>query len=129
MELGNIMWEKCGMARNEAGLKEALEKIPQLREEFWQNVRVLGQGENLNQSLEKAGRMADFLEFAETMCEDALQRNESCGGHFRTEYQTEDGEATRDDENYSFVSVWEYKGDKKCALNEDIRREDAEKKY
>ncbi len=110
MELGNIMWDKCGMARNEAGLKEALEKIPQLRDEFWQNVRVLGKGDSLNQSLEKAGRVADFLEFAETMCEDALHRNESCGGHFREEYQTEDHEAKRDDENFAYAAAWEFQG-------------------
>jgi succinate dehydrogenase / fumarate reductase, flavoprotein subunit len=107
-QLGKIMWDKCGMARNEAGLKEALEAIPALREEFWQNVAVLGEGNDLNQSLEYAGRVADFLEFAELLVLDALHRNESCGGHFREEYQTEDGEARRDDVNYSYVAAWEY---------------------
>lgn len=109
-ELGRIMWDHCGMARNEKGLKEAIKKIPELREEFWQNVKVMGENENLNVSLEKAGRVADFLEFGEVMCHDALARNESCGGHFREEHQTEDGEAKRDDANYSHAAVWEYKG-------------------
>lgn len=99
------------MARTEASLKEALERIPQIREEFWRNVNVPGSGDELNQSLEKAGRVADFLELAELMCLDALNRNESCGGHFREEYQTPDGEALRDDENYSYVAAWEYSGD------------------
>ena len=112
-ELGKIMWDKCGMARNRAGLTEALAKIPALREEFWQNVRVLGEGENLNQSLEKAGRVADFLEFGELMCADALTREESCGGHFREEYQVE-GEAKRDDENFTHAAVWEYQGEGKA---------------
>jgi len=111
-ELGHIMWEYCGMARNKAGLETALQKIPALREEFWQNVRVLGSGESLNQSLEKAGRVADFLEFGELMCRDALEREESCGGHFREEYQ-DDGEAKRDDENFCHVAAWEHKGDDK----------------
>jgi succinate dehydrogenase / fumarate reductase flavoprotein subunit len=109
-QLGRIMWEKCGMARNEAGLNEALEEIPALREEFWRNVNVLGNGNELNQSLEYAGRVADFLEFGELLCYDALHRKESCGGHFREEYQTEDGEALRDDENFSYVAAWEYQG-------------------
>ncbi len=109
-ELGKIMWDYCGMSRNEAGLKTALDKIPELREEFWQNVRVSGQNEELNQSLEKAGRVADFLEFGEVMCCDALEREESCGGHFREEYQTEEGEALRNDKKYTYVSCWEYKG-------------------
>ncbi len=112
-ELGKIMWDKCGMARNRAGLTEALAKIPALREEFWQNVRVLGEGESLNQSLEKAGRVADFLEFGELMCADALTREESCGGHFREEYQTE-GEAKRDDANFAHAAVWEYQGEGKA---------------
>ncbi|MFL6274232.1 MAG: fumarate reductase/succinate dehydrogenase flavoprotein subunit [Blastocatellia bacterium] len=107
-QLGKIMWDKCGMARNAAGLEEALEEIPALREEFWQNVAVLGDGNDLNQSLEYAGRVADFLEFGELLVLDALHRNESCGGHFREEYQTEDGEALRDDANYSYVAAWEY---------------------
>jgi len=109
-ELGKIMWEYCGMGRNEAGLKKALEKIPPLREEFWQDVRVPGENGMLNQSLEKAGRVADFLELGELMCLDALTRDESCGGHFREEHQDEEGQAVRDDDNYSFVSVWEHKG-------------------
>jgi succinate dehydrogenase / fumarate reductase flavoprotein subunit len=109
-ELGQIMWDGCGMARNEQGLKKALEKIPALREEFWQNALVPGQNEELNQSLERAGRVADFLEFAEVMCHDALDREESCGGHFREEYQTDDGEAVRNDKKFSHVSAWEFKG-------------------
>jgi succinate dehydrogenase / fumarate reductase flavoprotein subunit len=112
-ELGKIMWEKCGMARDAKGLQEALQEIPKLREEFWRNVKVLGSAEGLNQSLEKAGRVSDFLEFAELMCLDALQREESCGGHFRTEYQTEDGEAKRDDERFAYVAAWEYAGEGK----------------
>jgi len=109
-ELGKVMWDYCGMARNDAGLRTALERIPQIREEFWRDLRVPGSGEYFNQELEKAGRVADFLEFAELMCHDALMRTESCGGHFRTESQTEDGEAKRDDENFTFVAAWEYKG-------------------
>jgi succinate dehydrogenase / fumarate reductase, flavoprotein subunit len=111
-ELGLLLWEKCGMARSEAGLKEALQKIPALREEFWQNVNVLGEGTEFNQALEQAGRVADFLEFAELMCEDALERNESCGGHFRTEYQTEEGEALRNDDEFCHVAAWQYNGPK-----------------
>jgi succinate dehydrogenase / fumarate reductase flavoprotein subunit len=110
-ELGKIMWEYCGMARNEQGLKTALEKIPQLREDFWKDLRVLGGEDEVNQSLEKAGRVADFMELGELMCRDALDRRESCGGHFREEYQTEDGEALRDDEHFCHVAVWEYAGD------------------
>lgn len=110
-ELGAIMWELCGMARDRAGLEEALRRIPALREEFWRNVRVLGAADSLNQSLEKAGRVADFLEFAELLCRDALEREESCGGHFRSEYQTPDGEAARDDERFAHAAVWEYRGD------------------
>jgi succinate dehydrogenase / fumarate reductase flavoprotein subunit len=109
-ELGTIMWDKCGMARSEVSLKQALALIPQLREEFWKKVTVTGEAGNLNQNLEQAGRVADFLEFAELLCLDALTRNESCGGHFRVEHQTEDGEALRDDQNFSFVSAWEYQG-------------------
>jgi succinate dehydrogenase / fumarate reductase flavoprotein subunit len=112
-ELGHIMWEKCGMARNARGLKEALQEIPKLREEFWGNVTVPGSGAELNQSLEKAGRVADFLEFAELICADALHREESCGGHFREEYQTEDGEAKRDDQRFTYVAAWEYAGEGK----------------
>ena len=115
-ELGKIMWEKCGMARDAKGLQEALKEIPALREQFWRDVKVLGSAEGLNQSLEKAGRVADFLEFAELMCLDALQREESCGGHFRTEYQTEDGEAKRDDERFAYVAAWEYAGEGKAPI-------------
>jgi succinate dehydrogenase / fumarate reductase flavoprotein subunit len=109
-ELGRLMWEYCGMARNEQGLKTALQKIPALREEFWQNLNVLGESQDLNQSLEKAGRVADFLELGELMCRDALERRESCGGHFREEFQTPEGEALRDDERFQHVAVWEYQG-------------------
>jgi succinate dehydrogenase / fumarate reductase flavoprotein subunit len=98
------------MARNAAGLREALARIPELREEFWRDVRVPGEDEEFNQSLERAGRVADFLEFAELMCMDALTRDESCGGHFREEHQTADGEALRDDENFTDVFAWEYQG-------------------
>jgi succinate dehydrogenase / fumarate reductase flavoprotein subunit len=112
-ELGRIMWEHCGMARNRAGLEEGLRKIPALREEFWKNVNVLGDGLELNQALEQAGRVADFLELGELMCLDALEREESCGGHFRTEYQTEDGEALRNDEKFCHVAVWEHQGEGK----------------
>jgi succinate dehydrogenase / fumarate reductase flavoprotein subunit len=104
-ELGKIVWDHCGMARNEAGLKNALGQISDLREQFWKNVRVLGTNEEFNQSLEKAGRVADFIELAEVMCMDALDRRESCGGHFREEYQTPEGEALRDDANYSYNYV------------------------
>jgi succinate dehydrogenase / fumarate reductase, flavoprotein subunit len=110
-ELGKIMWEYCGMSRNEAGLKLALEKIPELRAEFWRNVNVPGSDAELNQALEKAGRVADFLELAELMCVDALQRTESCGAHFREESQTPEGEALRDDAHFSYVSAWEYAGE------------------
>jgi len=109
-ELGRLLWDKCGMARNEAGLKEAMEKIPALREEFWENVKVPGCAADLNQSLERAGRVADFLEFAELMAADALARKESCGCHLREESQTEEGEAKRDDNEYAHVAVWEYDG-------------------
>ncbi len=111
--LGQIVWDKCGMIRDKEGLTGAIKDIQKLREEFWSNLRVVGNDSGLNQELERAGRVADFMEFGELLCRDALTREESCGGHFRTEYQTEEGEATRDDENYSFVSVWEYKGDDK----------------
>jgi succinate dehydrogenase / fumarate reductase flavoprotein subunit len=110
-ELGMLMLDECGMARNEKGLKEAIEKIRALKAEFWSDVRVTGEGSELNQELEKAGRVADFFELAELMCRDALQRTESCGGHFREESQTEEGEALRDDENFTNVTVWEYTGE------------------
>jgi succinate dehydrogenase flavoprotein subunit len=109
-ELGKLMWDKCGMARNEAGLKEALQRIPTLREEFWNDLNVLGEGNELNQSLEYAGRVADFMEFSELLVLDALDRDESCGAHFREEHQTPDGEAKRDDEDFAYVSAWEFQG-------------------
>jgi succinate dehydrogenase / fumarate reductase flavoprotein subunit len=109
-QLGTLLWNNCGMARNAAGLGEALAKIPELRHEFWNNVRVPGTNEDFNQSLERAGRVADFLEFAELMCIDALERDESCGGHFRQEHQTSDGEAVRDDDRFAAVLAWEYQG-------------------
>jgi succinate dehydrogenase flavoprotein subunit len=115
-ELGKLMWDKCGMARNEKALSEALQLVPALRQEFWENVNVLGDGEELNQSLEHAGRVADFMEFAELLCLDALKRAESCGGHFREEFQTEDGEALRNDEQFAFVAAWEYQGPDKSPL-------------
>ena len=115
-QLGRIVWEKCGMARNDTGLREALAEIPQLRAEFWENVAVPGTGESLNQALEKAGRVADFLELAELMCLDALQRTESCGGHFREESQTADGEALRDDEHFAYAAAWQYAGEGSAPL-------------
>jgi len=109
-ELGRIMWEYCGMARTDASLREALTLIPELREQFWRDVKVPGENGELNQELEKAGRVADFLELGELICIDALHRTESCGGHFREESQTEDGEALRDDENFSYVAAWMMNG-------------------
>ncbi len=109
-KLGSLMWDNVGMARSEESLKETLQKIPEIREEFWNDVKVAGSGEDFNQQLEMAWRLADFLEFAEVLVHDALDREESCGGHFRVEHQTEDGEATRDDENYAYVAAWEFKG-------------------
>ena len=117
--LGKIMWDKCGMARNEEGLKEAIKDIQELRKEFWSDVRIPGEINEMNSELDKAGRVADFLELGELMCLDALTRNESCGGHFREESQTEDGEAKRDDENFSFVSAWERKGDSEWDLHKE----------
>jgi succinate dehydrogenase / fumarate reductase flavoprotein subunit len=114
-ELGKLLWEKCGMARNAKGLNEALQEIPKIREEFWKNVNVPGTPDEMNQSLEKAGRVADFLEFAELMCLDALKREESCGGHFREEYQ-EAGEAKRNDELFAYVAAWEYAGEGKVPI-------------
>ena len=110
-ELGLIMWEYCGMSRNAEGLKLGLEKIRALRKEFWNNVFVPGTANEFNPELEKASRVIDFMELGETMMMDALDRKESCGGHFREEYQTEEGEALRDDQNYTYVSAWEWKGD------------------
>lgn len=116
IELGKVMWEYCGMARSEESLKKALELIPQIRERFWKDVRVVGEEDTLNNELERAGRVADFLEFAEIMVLDALNRCESCGAHFRVEYQTEDGEAKRNDAEYSYAAVWEYAGEGKAPI-------------
>jgi succinate dehydrogenase / fumarate reductase flavoprotein subunit len=110
-ELGNIMWEYCGMERTEDGLKKAIDLIRTLKDDFWRNVKVLGTAESLNQSLERAGRVADFIELGELMCIDALNRRESCGGHFRGESQTEDGEALRHDDQFAYVAAWEFAGD------------------
>jgi len=117
--LGKIMWDKCGMARNEKGLKEAIVEIRQLREEFWRDVKVMGKIEDFNPELDKANRVADFIELGELMCIDALTRDESCGGHFREEFQTEEGEALRDDENFMFVSAWEHIADEKWELHKE----------
>jgi len=117
--LGKIMWDKCGMARNEAGLKEAIAEIQALKAEFWRDVRIAGDIKEFNPELDKAGRVADFIELGELMCKDALQRRESCGGHFREEMQTEDGEAKRDDENFSFVAAWEFKGENDWELHKE----------
>lgn len=118
-KLGLIMWNKCGMARNEAGLKMAIAEIQELRKEFWSDVRIPGEANNLNPELEKAGRVADFLELGELMCKDALERQESCGGHFREEYQTEDGEALRDDDKFAYVAAWEFQGESKFELHKE----------
>ncbi|ETN94147.1 succinate dehydrogenase subunit A [Zhouia amylolytica] len=124
-KLGKIMWNKCGMARNEQGLKEAIKEIKELREDFYKNVRVTGSADSKNAELEKAMRVADFLELGELFAKDALHRNESCGGHFREEYQTEEGEALRDDENFKYVAAWEYKGEPSDAV---LHKEDLEYK-
>ncbi len=118
-ELGKIMWDKCGMARNEQGLKEAIQEIRALKKEFWSNVKVMGDADEFNPELDKANRVADFIELGELMCLDALDRNESCGGHFREEYQTEEGEAKRDDEGYMYVSAWEYQGESAWELHRE----------
>jgi succinate dehydrogenase / fumarate reductase, flavoprotein subunit len=110
-ELGKLMWDYCGMSRNAEGLQYAKGKIRELREEFWTNVKLVGVNEEMNQTLEKAGRVADFIELGELMVTDALNRNESCGGHFREEYQTPENEALRDDEHYAYVAAWQYTGD------------------
>ncbi len=120
-KLGKVMWDYCGMSRTAEGLKKAKEMVKEIREEFWKDVKVIGTNEELNMTLEKANRVADFLELGELMIEDAYQRNESCGGHFREEYQTEDGEARRDDENYSYVAAWKYNGPDKP---EELVKED-----
>ncbi|PZF92138.1 fumarate reductase/succinate dehydrogenase flavoprotein subunit [Micromonospora deserti] len=124
-ELGQIMWEHCGMERSEAGLRKAIDEIRALRDQFWQRVRVPGDGEGLNQSLEKAGRVADFFELAELMCIDALHREESCGGHFRAEHQTPDGEAQRDDDRFAYVAAWEFTatGEPSVLHKEDLKFE------
>ena len=109
-ELGQLMWTHCGMSRNATGLREVMKAVPELRERFWRDVRVLGRGDDFNQSLEKAGRVADFLEFAELMARDALERHESCGGHFREEHTTPDGEALRNDDEFAHVTAWEFTG-------------------
>jgi len=115
-KLGKIMWDKCGMARTEKGLKEAMSEIKKLREDFWENVSIPGDSSEMNKELEKAGRVADFLELGELFAKDALERNESCGGHFREEYATPEGEAERDDKDFSYVSAWEYKGEPSDAI-------------
>jgi succinate dehydrogenase / fumarate reductase flavoprotein subunit len=115
-ELGKLLWDKVGMARNDAGLREALARIPQLREEFWQNVSVPGPDRDINQALEYAGRVADYLEFAELLALDALERRESCGGHFREEHQTPENEALRDDEHFAHVAAWEYTGGERAPV-------------
>jgi len=109
-ELGKIMWDNCGMERSAESLDKAISEIPALREEFWSDVRILGDNESFNQSLEKAGRVADFLEFGELLVRDARHRDESCGGHFRVEYQTEEGEALRRDDEFAYVAAWEWEG-------------------
>jgi succinate dehydrogenase / fumarate reductase flavoprotein subunit len=122
--LGKIMWDKCGMARNEQGLKQAIQEIRALREEFWKDVKVPGDANSLNPELDKAGRVADFLELGELMCIDALDRAESCGGHFREEHQTEDGEALRHDDKYMYAACWESKGTGEWSLHkEDLNYE------
>jgi succinate dehydrogenase / fumarate reductase flavoprotein subunit len=118
-ELGGILWEHCGMARNGPGLEQAIHDVAALREQFHADVRVLGDGESFNQSLEKAGRVSDFFDLAELMCRDALHREESCGGHFREEHQTPDHEALRDDDGFSYVAAWEYRGDEAHALHKE----------
>jgi succinate dehydrogenase / fumarate reductase flavoprotein subunit len=117
--LGKIMWDKCGMARNEQHLKEAITEIQRLKKEFWSDVRIPGVINEMNNELDKAGRVADFIELGELMCLDALQREESCGGHFREEYQTEEGEALRDDERFMYVAAWEYKADHQWKLHKE----------
>jgi len=125
--LGKIMWDKCGMARNATGLKEAIEEIRALKKEFWSNLKIPGSIDEFNPELDKAGRVADFIELGELMCIDALERNESCGGHFREEYQTPEGEALRDDTNYMFVSAWEYKADEQWDLHKEELKYDVVK--
>ena len=122
--LGKIMWNKCGMARSAEGLTGAIAEIRQLKKDFWSDVRIPGEANEMNNELDKAGRVADFIELGELMCLDALQREESCGGHFREEHQTEEGEALRDDENFMYVAAWEYKGEHEWQLHkEDLKYE------
>jgi succinate dehydrogenase / fumarate reductase flavoprotein subunit len=118
-QLGKIMWDKCGMARNAAGLQEAIGEIRELKKAFYQDLKIPGDIKEMNPELDKANRVADFLELGELMCMDALNRNESCGGHFREEMQTAEGEAKRDDEHFSFVSAWEYKGEHDWELHKE----------
>jgi succinate dehydrogenase / fumarate reductase flavoprotein subunit len=125
-ELGQLMWDYCGMARTKEGLQTALQRIPALREEFHSNLKVVGDSDSLNQQLEKAGRVADFMELAELMCIDALHREESCGGHFRQEHQTEEGEAKRNDERFSYVAAWGFTGD---ASKPELEKEALEFEY
>ncbi|MDO5499593.1 MAG: fumarate reductase/succinate dehydrogenase flavoprotein subunit, partial [Propionibacteriaceae bacterium] len=127
-ELGHIMWEYCGMERTEEGLRKAIGLIRDLRDEFWRDVKVTGESEELNQTLERAGRVADFLELGELMCIDALVRRESCGGHFRGESQTEDGEALRHDDEFAFVSAWEFTGGQPILHKEPLEYEFVEMK-
>jgi succinate dehydrogenase / fumarate reductase flavoprotein subunit len=117
--LGKIMWDKCGMARNEKGLKEAIEEIRALKKEFWSNVRIPGEVNEYNPELDKANRVADFIELGELMCMDALNREESCGGHFREEYQTEEGEAERHDDKFMYVATWEFKGEGQFEMHKE----------
>ncbi|HEY6876929.1 MAG TPA: FAD-binding protein, partial [Polyangiales bacterium] len=124
-ELGNLCWEYCGMARSEEGLRKLVKRIPELREEFWQNLAVHGTNDQLNQNLEKAGRVADFLEMGELMARDALHRKESCGGHFRVESQTPDGEAKRDDENFQYAAAWEFRSDAQGKMIEPVLHKEA----
>src|ERR1700682_366808 len=123
-ELGHIMWEYCGMARSAEGLRKARKEVRELRDKYWRDVRVLGRGEEPTQSLEKAGRVADFFELAELMCIDALHREESCGGHFRVEYQTPEGEAKRNDDKFLYVAAWEFTGDEPRLHKEPLAYEE-----
>ncbi|HEY0059005.1 MAG TPA: FAD-binding protein, partial [Flavisolibacter sp.] len=125
--LGKIMWDKCGMARNAQGLREAIAEIQQLKKEFWSDIRIPGAVNDFNPELDKAGRVADFIELGELMCHDALQREESCGGHFREEHQTEEGEALRDDNGFMYVAAWEYKGDHEWQLHKEELKYDVVK--
>jgi succinate dehydrogenase / fumarate reductase, flavoprotein subunit len=119
-KLGKIMWDKCGMARNEQGLQQAIAEIQQLKRDFWSDVKIPGTIKEFNPELDKAGRVADFIELGELMCKDALNRKESCGGHFREESQTEDGEALRHDDQYMYVSAWELKGENEWELHKEV---------